>query len=77
MAHLIFIALHFIAVLFTGTILLFITIPAHLIYTAVRSNKQRGSQPSPHTHIKCPDCRQLVEKDARVCAHCGCRLVPQ
>jgi hypothetical protein len=29
--------------------------------------------PSPSTHVKCPDCRELV----RVCKHCGCRLVPQ
>lgn len=33
--------------------------------------------PSPRTHIKCPDCKELVIKDARVCKHCGCRLVPQ
>ena len=33
--------------------------------------------PSPSTHVKCPDCRELVLKDARVCKHCGCKLVPQ
>lgn len=27
--------------------------------------------------VKCPDCRELVLKDARKCKHCGCRLVPQ
>lgn len=29
------------------------------------------------THVKCPDCKELVLKDARKCKHCGCTLVPQ
>jgi ribosomal protein S27E len=29
------------------------------------------------THVKCPDCRELVLKDARKCKHCGCALIPQ
>lgn len=33
--------------------------------------------PTPETHVKCPDCRELVLKEARVCKHCGCRLIPQ
>lgn len=33
--------------------------------------------PTPETHVKCPDCRELILKEARVCKHCGCRLVPQ
>lgn len=33
--------------------------------------------PSPETHVKCPDCAELVLKQAKVCKHCGCRLVPQ
>jgi heme/copper-type cytochrome/quinol oxidase subunit 2 len=33
--------------------------------------------PSPDTHVKCPDCAELVLKEARVCKHCGCRLQPQ
>lgn len=32
---------------------------------------------SPRTHTKCPDCAELVLKEAKVCKHCGCRLVPQ
>jgi hypothetical protein len=31
---------------------------------------------SPDTHVRCPDCRELVLKDARKCKHCGCALVP-
>lgn len=34
-------------------------------------------EPTPDTHIKCPDCREFVIKDARKCKHCGCILVPQ
>lgn len=33
-------------------------------------------RPSPKTHIKCPDCKEPVLKEARVCKHCGCRLIP-
>lgn len=33
--------------------------------------------PTPETHVKCPDCAELVRREARVCKHCGCRLVPQ
>jgi TM2 domain-containing membrane protein YozV len=33
--------------------------------------------PTPQTHVKCPDCCELILKDARVCKHCGCRLIPQ
>ncbi|MFZ6726160.1 hypothetical protein ACO0K2_11765 [Undibacterium sp. MH2W] len=33
--------------------------------------------PTPETHVKCPDCRELVFKDANKCQFCGCKLVPQ
>ena len=33
--------------------------------------------PTPETHLRCPDCKELVLKEARVCKHCGCKLVPQ
>ena len=32
--------------------------------------------PSPETHVKCPDCAELVLREARVCKHCGCKLTP-
>lgn len=38
--------------------------------------KTSPAGPSPDTHIKCPDCRELILKDARVCKHCGCKLIP-
>ena len=33
--------------------------------------------PHPSTHVKCPDCREFVLKDARKCKHCGTALIPQ
>jgi uncharacterized paraquat-inducible protein A len=73
--HAVFVVLHLVALLFAGPLLLFITIPAHIIYAAIAS--RRPAKPNPWTHVKCPDCRELVLKDANVCKHCGCKLVPQ
>lgn len=36
-----------------------------------------GAPPTPATHVRCPDCAELVRREARLCRHCGCRLVPQ
>lgn len=33
--------------------------------------------PTPETHVRCPDCRDLVRRESRECRHCGCKLVPQ
>jgi hypothetical protein len=32
---------------------------------------------SPETHIRCPDCKGLILKEAKKCMHCSCTLVPQ
>lgn len=29
------------------------------------------------THVRCPECKELVLRDASRCRHCGCALVPQ
>lgn len=42
---------------------------------AVLPDRSEAS-PTPATHVVCPDCRELVRKEARVCKHCGARLVP-
>jgi hypothetical protein len=34
-------------------------------------------EPSPDTHVRCPDCAELVRREARKCKHCGCALIPQ
>lgn len=36
-----------------------------------------GEAVSPETHVRCPDCRELVRADAVKCRHCGCKLTPQ
>ncbi len=36
-----------------------------------------GEAPSSDTHVRCPDCKELVRRDARKCKHCGCALIPQ
>lgn len=53
---------------------------ATLLVVALPSRKSADGHtpaPSPATHIKCPDCKELVLRDASVCKHCGCRLIPQ
>ena len=32
---------------------------------------------TPETHVRCPDCRELVRCDAIKCKHCGTALIPQ
>lgn len=48
---------------------------AALIWAASGSPAEIG--PTPDTHVKCPDCAELVLRQAKVCKHCGCKLVPQ
>jgi len=38
---------------------------------------ETGAAITPETHVRCPDCRELVRNDARKCKHCGTALVPQ
>lgn len=41
------------------------------------SARDDPAAPAASTHVKCPDCAELVRREAKVCKHCGCRLVPQ
>jgi phosphotransferase system glucose/maltose/N-acetylglucosamine-specific IIC component len=41
------------------------------------NRKTAPGTPTPETHVRCPDCRELVLKDARRCKHCGITLIPQ
>ena len=41
--------------------------------TVVASAEEKAT---PETHVRCPDCRELVIKDARKCKHCGTALTP-
>lgn len=42
-----------------------------------RPRDEAGRLITPDTHVHCPDCRELVRKDARKCKHCGTGLIPQ
>lgn len=58
-----------------------ITLHIICIYKAYSADREDlnldNNAPSPATHVKCPDCRELIFKDARICRYCGCKLVPQ
>lgn len=49
---------------------------ALLLVALLPSLKTDPNQPTPDTHVKCPDCAELVKNEARVCKHCGCKLIP-
>jgi hypothetical protein len=50
---------------------------AGLLVLVLANLKDEEGKPNPSTHVKCPDCREFVLKEARVCKHCGCKLIPQ
>lgn len=77
MGHLMLWVLHLVAALAFWPGLL-VTVPLHLVYAAMKRNERRRQalEPSPRTHVRCPDCKTLVHKEARKCAACGAGLVP-
>ena len=46
-----------------------------VIWSATGNVEAKG--PTPATHVKCPDCAELILREAKVCKHCGCKLRPQ
>jgi len=38
---------------------------------------ETGQMITADSHVRCPDCRELVRRDARKCKHCGTALIPQ
>lgn len=44
---------------------------------ALPSLEKDVNAPTAKTHVKCPDCRELVIAEAKVCKHCHCLLVPR
>ena len=61
MGNLLFIILHVLALMF-GAVLLFITIPLHLVYAALAGRNKPAPSGKPIdaassvTHVRCPDC---------------------
>lgn len=50
---------------------------ALIIVLVLPPRKPSAAAPHPDTHVRCPDCREFVLREARVCKHCGCKLIPQ
>jgi uncharacterized paraquat-inducible protein A len=73
--HVFFLLLH-IGLLLFGAVGLIISIPLHLIYSAILSRRSSDERPTRRTHVRCPDCKELVRKDATRCKHCGTSLTP-
>lgn len=48
--------------------------PFALVVAALPSLVRDPNAPTEKTHVKCPDCGELVRIEARVCKHCGCNL---
>jgi len=38
---------------------------------------EMGRAISPDTHVRCPDCKELVRRDAIKCKHCSTTLIAQ
>lgn len=52
--------------------------PLALISVGLMPENQRpGNAPTPSTHVRCPDCREIVLREARICRYCRCRLAPE
>lgn len=49
---------------------------ALLVVAVLPAVTAETAAPTPETHVRCPDCKELVRKDARVCKHCQCKLTP-
>lgn len=76
MGHAAFIVLHLAAALFAGAMLLFLTIPLHILYGAYTNRVPRPGAVDPALQTFCPDCGERVLRVARKCRHCGGALTP-
>ncbi len=50
---------------------------AAIVEAVNRSQTASEGQETPETHVRCPECRELVRKDAKRCKHCHTILAPQ
>ncbi|WP_148042224.1 hypothetical protein [Pseudomethylobacillus aquaticus] len=45
-----------------------------LFFALVAKDLSKPKEPTSETHKKCPDCKELVLIDARICKHCRCNF---
>lgn len=57
--------------------ILLIVLPTVIAYKKFKENSTTSKKPTPDTHVRCPDCRELVPKESSACNYCGCKLIPQ
>ena len=57
------------------TLILVLVLPSHADAAMLRDAS--GQTITTETHVRCPDCRELVRADARKCKHCAITLIPQ
>ena len=70
-AHVIFLFLHFLAFVFGG-VLLFITIPLHLIFHVLSKKHRYGFFERRYNIFKdCPECGESIREDASKCPYCN------
>lgn len=48
--------------------------PFSLVVVILPSLKIDPNAPTAKTHVRCPECRELVLQDATVCKHCGSKI---
>lgn len=49
---------------------------ALILVALLPSRKRDPNAPTQDTHVRCPDCKELVHKEARKCKHCSASLIP-
>ena len=57
------------------TVILLFILPNHAEPGLERD--ESGEVITVKSHVRCPDCRELVRHDARKCKYCGTALIPQ
>lgn len=48
-----------------------------LVLCMGRPSDSSEDKPTAKTHVRCPDCRELVRYDATKCKHCSAALIAQ
>jgi hypothetical protein len=48
-----------------------------IVVIALLKRVKEPGEPSPETHIACPDCKQLIKNDSTSCVFCNCKLIPE